>query len=82
MSRTGITLLALSTLSFLCTSLGWSLPMVKLFDLGPVWLGNCLRVVAIFAGGWLVLRPRKIPNPLAAKRWKRFFHFGGPWWPW
>jgi len=72
MNRTGVTLLALSVLSWLATRLGWSVPVLKLFDIPGETAGNALRVLAFFAGCWLVLRPARPANPLTAKRWKRF----------
>src|SRR5687768_11670232 len=72
MNRTGITLVALSVLSWLATWLGWSVPVLKLFDLAGHTAGNVLRLLALIAGGWLVLRPVRPANPLSAKRWKRF----------
>lgn len=34
--------------------------------------GHILRLLAIAAGIWLLLKPAGLPNPLTQKRWKRF----------
>lgn len=72
MNRTGIILVMLAGLSWLSTFMGWSVPVLKLFDLAGVTGGHCLRALAMLTGGWLVLRKAGPPNPLSIKRWKRF----------
>lgn len=72
MKRTGITLIVLAILSWICFLAGWTLPVLKLFELaGETW-AHWLRGLAVGAGVGLFLRTPRPANPLSVKRWKRF----------
>ncbi len=72
MNRTGIILIALPVLSWLTTLAGWTLPVLKLFDLAGNTGAHVLRVIVLLLGVWLLLRKKGPPNPVSVKRWKRF----------
>jgi microcin C transport system permease protein len=72
MNRTGIILIVLPVLSWLCSMAGWTLPVLKLFDLAGEGAAHWLRAFALGAGAWLLFRPKPPANPLSIKRWKRF----------
>ncbi len=72
MKKTGITLIVLALLSWVCILLHWNVPVLKLFGLAGETAGHILRSLAVLMGTWLLLRKPKPANPLTVKRWKRF----------
>jgi microcin C transport system permease protein len=72
MKKTGLTLIVLALLSWMCQYAGWSVPVLKLFAAAGQTAGHILRSLAVLTGVWMVLRHPRPPNPLNVKRWKRF----------
>jgi microcin C transport system permease protein len=72
MRKAGIILIALAVLSWICQFMGWTVPVLKLFSIAGMTAGHLLRALAVLTGVWLVFRRPPPPNPLSAKRWKRF----------
>ncbi len=78
MRSVGLCLVLTALLSWVFQHLGWKVPIFKAYtvlDDGPpafFQLSTLLRGGALALGIWLLARPASPPNPLAAKRWKRF----------
>lgn len=78
MRSVGLSLILAALLSWAFQHLGWKVPVFKAFSLldegPPAFLqpSTLLRASALILGSWLLRRPPAPPNPLAAKRWKRF----------